>query len=155
MKDAVAPMRWWHVEAVAALENRLFAADAWSAEAFWAELAQAESRYYLVAEREDQVRGYGGLLAVPGGPDADVMTLAVDPADQGHGWGARLLGELLAEAKRRRCGTVFLDVKADNAAALRLYERHGFERVSVRRRYYADGDDAVVMRRSGREKETS
>jgi len=43
-----------------------------------------------------------------------------------------------------------LEVRADNVAARRLYERHGFEEVSVRRRYYrrpgARDVDAVVMR---------
>ena len=44
-----------------------------------------------------------------------------------------------------------LEVRADNVPARRLYERHGFEEVSVRRRYYRQPDgpdvDAVVMRR--------
>jgi [ribosomal protein S18]-alanine N-acetyltransferase len=43
---------------------------------------------------------------------------------------------------------VLLEVRADNDAAIRLYERHGFERIAVRRRYYQPGDvDAHIMRR--------
>ena len=45
-----------------------------------------------------------------------------------------------------RCTHVMLEVRADNSAALRLYERFGFERISVRRRYYPDGADACIMR---------
>lgn len=145
--DAITPMRWWHVAAAAALETRLFGADAWPVEAFWSELAHCDSRYYVVVERDDRVLGYAGLLAVTGGPDADVLTLAVDPAEQRRGWGDRLMQCLLAEARRRRCTNVLLEVRAGNAAAVALYEGHGFERVGVRRRYYADGDDALVMRR--------
>lgn len=143
----IVPMRWWHLTEVAELETRLFPVDAWPVEAFWSELAQAGSRYYLVVEVDGRVRGYAGLLAVEGGPDADVLTLGIDPREQGHGWGARLLGELLGEAGRRRCVNVLLEVRGTNAPALALYERHGFRRLAVRRKYYADGDDAIVMRR--------
>ena len=46
------------------------------------------------------------------------------------------------------CGEVFLEVRADNARAQHLYERFGFERVGVRKRYYQpSGVDAIVMRR--------
>lgn len=148
--SSVEPMRWWHIDAAAALETRLFGGDAWPAEAFWSELAQEDSRYYVVVERDGALVAYAGLLAVPGGPDADVMTLAVDPSAQGHGLGGLVLRDLLAEAARRGCASVFLEVRAGNESALALYRRHGFERVSVRRRYYADGDDALVMRRRNR-----
>lgn len=144
---ATRPMRWWDIEAVAALERRLFPDDAWSLESFWAELARNESRYYVVIERDGAVMAYGGLLAVPGGPDADVLTVAVDPAERGRGRGAAVLGELLAEADRRGCVDVHLEVREGNTAALSLYARHGFVYAGVRRRYYANGDDAIVMRR--------
>lgn len=143
-------MRWWDIEAVAALERRLFPDDAWSPESFWAELARDESRYYVVVEHGGAVVAYGGLLAVPGGPDADVLTVAVDPAEHGRGLGGAVLGDLLTEADRRRCVDVHLEVREGNTAALSLYARHGFERAGVRRRYYANGDDAIVMRRSRR-----
>ena len=62
--------------------------------------------------------------------------------------GAALLTELLAEAGRRGCTEVFLEVRADNDRARVLYERFGFERIGLRKRYYQPtGVDAVVMRR--------
>jgi [ribosomal protein S18]-alanine N-acetyltransferase len=73
------------------------------------------------------------------------------PAQRGRGLGDLLVGELLRLAAEDGAGSVMLEVRADNAAARRIYERHGFEEVSVRRRYYrcpgADDVDAVVMRR--------
>lgn len=152
-------MRWWDVEAVAALERELFADDPWSAEAFWSELAGVPAtRHYVVATDgeadgnadgdpdDGTLLGYAGLMAVAG--QADVQTIAVAPTAQGRGVGARLLEELLAEADRRDEPAVLLEVRADNAAALRLYERHGFERLARRRGYYQpSGADALVMRR--------
>lgn len=149
--EAVAyrPMRWWDVEAAHALETALFPADAWTREMFWSELAGVPAtRHYVVAESGAEIVGYAGLAAAGG--DADVQTMAVAAAHQGRGIGARLLRDLLTEAVRRRCDRVFLEVRADNAPALALYERFGFERVGRRRGYYERaGADAVVMRLTG------
>jgi ribosomal protein S18 acetylase RimI-like enzyme len=58
-----------------------------------------------------------------------------------------LLDALLAEAERRGCTEVLLEVRADNAAAIGLYAARGFVTISTRRRYYADGADALILRR--------
>jgi ribosomal-protein-alanine N-acetyltransferase len=65
--------------------------------------------------------------------------------------GATLLTALLDEAAVRDCAEVFLDVRADNDRARRLYERFGFTAVGVRKRYYQpSGVDAIVMVRDSR-----
>jgi len=139
------PMRWWDIADVAAIERDVFTADPWSEAGFWSELAGVPAtRLYLVAEDSSGVVGYAGLVAVA--HEADVQTLAVRADRQRHGVGARLLEELLAEADRRDCSQVLLEVDADNAAAQQLYTRRGFERISVRRGYYGPSRDAVVMR---------
>lgn len=142
-------MRWWDIPAALAIERDVFP-DAWSEETFWAELAGVpETRHYVVAQREGQVAGYAGLFV--GGDQADVQTVAVAAAAQGSGLGDLLLSELLAEADRRRCRHVLLEVRADNLAAQRLYERHGFHQISLRRGYYQPGGiDALVLRRRSR-----
>jgi [ribosomal protein S18]-alanine N-acetyltransferase len=139
-------MRWWDVATLVPIERELFGPTAWTAEVFWAELAQEGTRRYVVAEdRDGTFLGYAGL--VRSGAEADVQTIAVAPAAQGRGVGARLLRELLAEAAGRGCTSMMLEVRADNAAAVALYERFGFERISVRRAYYQPGAvDAWVMR---------
>ncbi|WP_233359065.1 ribosomal protein S18-alanine N-acetyltransferase [Thermomonospora amylolytica] len=134
--------------AVMALENELFPEDAWSEQMMRGELAeQPRTRHYVVAEDPPgTIVGYAGLAAA--GEQGDVQTIAVRPAHQGRGVGAALLTELLAEAGRRGCTEVFLEVRADNDRARALYERFGFERVGLRKRYYQpSGVDAVVMRR--------
>lgn len=141
---ALRPLRWWDVPAVHALEVQLFDPDTWSPETFWAELA-APGRWYVLAERAGEVVGYAGLAA--SGAEADVQTVAVAPSAQGTGVGRVLLDALVAEAARRGAAAVLLEVRADNVAARTLYERTGFERIGVRRRYYQPGDvDAHVMR---------
>ncbi|HEX8497005.1 MAG TPA: ribosomal protein S18-alanine N-acetyltransferase [Actinomycetales bacterium] len=139
------PVRWWDVEALAALERELFDGDAWSAETWWAELAQP-GRWYVCAhpaDRPEVVAGYAG--ASVSGTEADVMTVAVAPWAQGSGLGALLLTALVAAVRDRGARQLMLEVRADNVAAQRLYAKHGFERIAVRRGYY-DGVDAWIMR---------
>jgi ribosomal-protein-alanine N-acetyltransferase len=140
---ALRPMRWWALDDALVMEQALFP-DAWSVETFWAELARVpETRHYLVAD-DGAVVGYAGLLTV--GRQADVQTIAVAAEQQGHGYGATLLNAIIDEAARRGCTEVLLEVRVDNEAALHLYEKAGFERISLRRGYYPGGVDGIVMR---------
>src|SRR5215472_4288915 len=141
------PMTTADLDAVIALELALFGEEAWSRQMLIGELSQQPaSRFYLVAEDAGSLVGYAGLLAAGG--QADVLTIAVDTARWGQGVGSELLRQLLAEAKRRGCVEVFLEVRADNARAQRLYQWWGFAEVGIRRGYYQpSGMDAIVMRR--------
>lgn len=65
---------------------------------------------------------------------------------RGRGIAKKLLGELLEKMREKGAAVCFLEVRSRNAAAIALYEKTGFERVSVRKNYYPD-DDAVVMRK--------
>lgn len=137
-------MRWWDIEKVAALERELFPDDPWSTEAFWAELAQGSSRHAVVATDGAELAGYAVLGTVGG--DADVLTLAVSPVHQRRGIGRLLLEDLVAEAWRRDCAAVLLEVRADNPGARSLYAAAGFEQIAVRRGYYPGPVDALVLR---------
>ena len=152
----------------AELERVLFPGDdPWPAAAFRDELRAGHA--YLAARssggaRADTARGssgtnegallvgYGGLAFVTGPPqaEAEVHTIGVDPAFQGHGIGRALLRGLLAVADAQRAA-VFLEVRTDNDAARALYESEGFAVVGLRRRYYRpSGADAHTMRRESR-----
>jgi ribosomal-protein-alanine N-acetyltransferase len=150
------PLRWWDVERLLPLERELFGTEAWSAETWWAELAQPAQRAYVIADAavdpagdpDGEVLGYAGVSVAAG--VGDVMTVAVSPAAQGQGLGRRLVAELLTLAEARGATRVMLEVRADNVAAQRVYAACGFERIAVRRGYYrtpAGPADAWVMQR--------
>lgn len=141
----LARMRWWHIEQLLPIERELFLPEPWSERLFWSELGQLDTRHYVVALSGDEVVGYAGLCDYP--DEAFVQTLAVAPTAQRTGLGSRLLAELLGEAARRRQRVVSLEVRADNTPAQRLYDRHGFVRSGVRRGYYLDGVDGLVLTR--------
>jgi ribosomal-protein-alanine N-acetyltransferase len=154
---------------VIVLEHELFPDDPWTPEMFAGEVAQpSESRRYLIAEadagdggvadsdivsgrgaaRGSVMAGYAGMMFIPGGTQADVLTIAVRPVYWGRGIGSALLAALLAAARDRGCAEVFLEVRADNPRAHGLYLRRGFEELGVRRGYYQpSGMDAIVMRK--------
>ncbi|HLN69243.1 MAG TPA: ribosomal protein S18-alanine N-acetyltransferase [Streptosporangiaceae bacterium] len=133
---------------IMALEQELFPEDAWTPEMFAAEFAQpASRRLYLVAEEGKTLIGYAGMMFT-GGPQADVVTLAVEPARWSRGTGTALLTALVDEAARRGYTEVLLEVREDNPRARGLYLRHGFAEIGIRREYYQpSGMDAVVMRK--------
>ncbi len=154
---------------VLALEHELFPDDPWTPEMFAEEVGYPpESRLYLLAEVDagdggvadsdivsgrgaaggTVMAGYAGLMFIPGGTQADVLTIAVRQAYWGKGIGSALLSALLRAARDRGCAEVFLEVRADNPRAHGLYQRRGFEDIGVRRGYYQpSGVDANVMRK--------
>jgi [ribosomal protein S18]-alanine N-acetyltransferase len=140
------PMTTADLDGVLELELALFGEEAWSRQMLVGELGQQPaSRYYQVAESDGKIVGYAGLLAAGG--QADVLTIAVAAARWGQGIGSRLLDRLLAEARSRGATEVFLEVRADNSRAQRLYQWRGFTEVGIRRGYYQpSGTDAIVMR---------
>jgi len=134
------------LDSVLALELDLFGDEAWSRQMLVGELGQQpDSRYYLVAEQDGEIVAYAGLLAAGG--QGDVLTIAVATARWGNGIGSALLERLLAEADRRGCTEVFLEVRADNARAHGLYLRGGFTDIGIRHAYcQSSGRDEIVMR---------
>jgi ribosomal-protein-alanine N-acetyltransferase len=135
MVDADAPR-------CAELERLLFNGDdPWSPEAFVE--AMAVGHHYLAAREGDSLIGYAGLARV--GAEAEIHTLAVDPAHHRRGIGRALLRAVLDHAVG---ATVFLEVRTDNESAICLYRSEGFDVIGIRRGYYRpSGADAFTMRR--------
>ncbi|NUS71941.1 MAG: ribosomal protein S18-alanine N-acetyltransferase [Corynebacteriales bacterium] len=143
-------MRWWHIAAAVKIEQEIFAEEAWTAAGFWSELAQRQTRYYRVAQHDEELIGYAGLCVYGEPPNAQawVQNIAVRKAWQGKGIGARLLDDLLDEAVRRKAADIWLEVAVDNAHAQRIYARRGFEPMGIRKGYYQPSNtDALTMRR--------
>jgi len=131
----------------AELESQLFEGDdPWPERAFLAEL-NAKHIHYVAARADDKLVGYAGIarLGRIRPYEYEIHTIGVDPTYQGQGVGRRLVSELLERASD---SVVYLEVRTDNVAAIKLYESFGFVNVGLRRRYYrASGADAYTMRR--------
>lgn len=78
--------------------------------------------------------------------EAEIVTLAVAPDARRQGVGRALVEAAAALLVQLGAATLFLEVSRDNPGARALYEKQGFTQVGLRKAYYADGSDAVVMR---------
>lgn len=132
--------------AIMQLELECFANDAWSADSMYDELTGAE-KFYLVAYQDDALLGYAGLNKLPTVNQSEVQTIAVSQTARGQGLGRDLMTHLIDESRRANCLEMFLEVRADNTVAQKLYEKLGFEQIDIRKRYYQpDNVDAHVLR---------
>jgi ribosomal-protein-alanine N-acetyltransferase len=111
--------------------------NAWPV-AQWAALLDNPVNQALVAETEAEPKGFIAFSAIL--DEIEVLTIAVAPGARRKGLGAMLLRAALIEAER-----AFLEVDADNAAAIGLYLKEGFTKVGARRDYYGLGRDALAL----------
>lgn len=111
-------------------------------EAEIAELMASPGAFALLVE------GRGFILCRSIAGEAEILTLAVSPAQRRVGIGRVLVEAAAGVAVQTGSDSLFLEVADDNVAALGLYAAAGFEPVGRRKNYYASGADAVVMRRA-------
>ncbi len=76
---------------------------------------------------------------------SDLLRIALLERARGKGYGGALLNEFMQKAKKRGAEKIFLEVRATNEVALRLYKNFGFKETGIREKYYADGEDAIEM----------
>lgn len=127
------------VAAIVAIEQACFGTTAWSEKLVRDEIAS--QRHVVLLGDGDQA--YGAVSVT--GEDSDLERIAVLPGSRGRGLARDLLEALIDRVRDLGAGRMLLEVAADNAAAISLYESCGFDTISIRRGYYADGADALVM----------
>jgi ribosomal-protein-alanine N-acetyltransferase len=88
----------------------------------------------------------GMILARVAADEAEILTLAVIPGQHRHGIGRALLRAATRRAEAMGAASMFLEVAVTNGAARALYATQGFMEAGIRRRYYADGTDALILR---------
>ena len=116
--------------------------EAWSAGAFAVSLARDSARA-RVADADGALVGFA--LALRAEDEAELISVAVEPAQQGRGLGRRLVGTLLAELRAEGVRRVHLEVRSSNAVARALYASLGFSESRRRVGYYRDGEDALEL----------
>jgi len=103
-----------------------------------------------IEDEEGRLAGF--ILFQAAAEDAEVLTLAVRPEARRRGWGLALTEAAADAAGRAGSSALWLEAAEDNAAALALYARAGFEITGRRRGYYravsGARTDAVLMRRT-------
>lgn len=120
--------------------------EPWSAQAYADELSRGHARVWVAREDAAPIVGY--VLAHRIADELHVLSVAVEPLRRRRGTARALLAEALRIEAQAGARVAWLEVRAGSAAARALYEALGFRGAMVRKRYYADGEDALVMTRA-------
>ena len=132
------------VREIMPIENAVYPKP-WTEKVFHDELEMMHRnhRLYLVARVGRELVGYCGLLF--SNDDAHITNIAVSPRWQHCGVATELMLELAWEARERGFQALTLEVRHTNSAAQELYRRFGFTPAGIRKKYYENTDDAIVM----------
>jgi len=131
------------------MERVLFAGSPWSMGQFKEEFKGVpNSRHFIVATNDqDQIVGYAAVLVVAAGVEADVLTVAVLPDYTRQGIASIFMSDLEKWSISKQAPAMMLEVGTENTAAITLYEKLGYQKISTREDYYGPGLDAFVMRK--------
>ena len=129
------------------VEQRAYAAygHCWTRGNFTDAVASGNQVQLLLGD--EQLLGY--FVAMLGVEEAHLLNLTVSPDFQRQGWAQVLLDALALWARGQGAQWLWLEVRVSNQRARQVYEKYGFQRVGVRKRYYpsasAEREDAIVM----------
>lgn len=135
------PLRYEHLAQMAQIEREAFD-QPWSVNMFIPEV-EDKNAHYIVGTRGDEVICYGGFHKVL--DEAHITNIAVKDTNRGKGIGRLLLGQLIDDARRNDINYMTLEVKDGNMAAIKLYQSYGFKVAGVRKKYYNNQYDALIM----------
>lgn len=130
------------VDDACAIENEAMGSDAWTALMIEDDLHQ-NSRTWWMAVNEGVLVGYAGAMLA--GDELQLLKVAVVPNFQRQGVASALMQKLAEDGRNLAANTMSLEVRSSNAGAIHFYKELGFTERGIRKRYYSDGEDAVIM----------
>lgn len=131
------------IEQVLNVEKQSFTLP-WTREAFFNELNHNEYAVYLVIEDDGKIAGYCGAWIVI--DESHITNIAILPEYRGQKLGEALLRKMIEISVSMGVVRMTLEVRVSNAVAISLYEKLGFQKGGIRKRYYTDNqEDAYVM----------
>jgi [ribosomal protein S18]-alanine N-acetyltransferase len=142
------PARAADLDALVALEQAVFSGDRMAARQFRHHMDSPSGDLVVAVGSDLALLGYALLLRRRGSRVGRIYSIAVATQARGTGLGRRLLERLEAIARKHGLSEIRLEVRKDNAGAIGLYERAGYEIFVERAAYYEDGMDAWRMRKA-------
>jgi ribosomal-protein-alanine N-acetyltransferase len=79
------------------------------------------------------------------GDECELLSIAVEPAERSKGLAKMLMEYCCNELAKRGIKKFFLEARESNVAAISLYKKLGFEKLAERKKYYADGEGAIMF----------
>ena len=98
---------------------------------------------YIVAKQNETIVGFAGILTII--DEANIMNIVTKVNKRRLGIGSKLLQSLIASAKEQNCKSIILEVNENNKPAINLYKKYNFNRIGLRKKYYNNTDNAILM----------
>lgn len=98
---------------------------------------------YFVAKLDNEIVGFAGFLNIC--DEANIMNIVTKINKRHLGIGSKLLSQLITSAHEQNCKSITLEVNEHNAPAIHLYEKFNFKRIGLRKKYYNNKDNAIIM----------
>lgn len=116
----------------------------WSINILKEDLKNNSSRY-IIAKIDNQIVGFAGIKIIF--DEADIMNIAVKIDKRKLGIGSLMLQYLIHIANDFNCKVINLEVNENNIQAIHLYEKFDFKRIALRKKYYNNTDNAIIMQK--------
>jgi len=138
----IRPMTEADLDQVMELERAIFP-NPWRRSFFLSDINRPQG-LSIVAEDEGIILGYAVAW---GTQETHLANLAVEEQQRSQGVGGKLLDEVIAFARRSKADSIYLEVRVSNTIARKFYSERGFVPTYLRKGYYENGEDAVIMER--------
>jgi len=141
LAPTLTPLTPAHAALIAGMHHVCFA-EPWTEKAM-TELLVLPGVYGWLASTGERPEGF--VLARVAADEAEILTIMVLPPYRRHGLARLLLEASFDNAKMQGAEKMYLEVASSNESAMQLYTKVGFTQVGCRKRYYADGVDALLL----------
>ncbi len=149
LEPQILPMEREDIDRVLKIEQASFS-QPYSRDLFEEELV-LDLAHPCVMKTSDMVVGFMDYWVVR--DEAHLITIAIDPSYRKLGLATQFMEYLLKDCAEKKVRKIYLDVRKSNVAAITLYEKFAFQKISVRKKYYSDNsEDAIVMEKRFGEK---
>ena len=142
MKITIERMQLEHLEKIKEILTSDFD-EFWNENVLTNELENPASTYLVAIDETKEIVGYAGIWKPI--DEAHITNLVVRKDKRNQRIGTRLLEELIHLAREEKLKSITLEVNVSNLQAIHLYQKYQFKQLGIRKRYYHNQDDAMIM----------
>lgn len=115
----------------------------WNKEVLQSELDNPASSYIVALDENKNVVGYAGIWQPL--EEAHITNIVTKKDKRQNKIGTKMIEELISMAQKRKLNNITLEVNVNNMPAINLYKKYQFKQVGLRKKYYNNTDDAIIM----------
>lgn len=117
--------------------------DFWNFNIFASELQNENSIYFIAKTETGEILGFAGIWN--DGFNRHITNIVTKKNKRKLGIASKLLEKLIQFSKENKSDSLTLEVNEKNIPAINLYEKYEFKKVGIRRHYYSQNENAIIM----------